>query len=72
MTDIQNDSPLSQGQILSQSLLAIDQFYLELDNLLELLKNKLAIHQNASRKGFNFRFENTSACTGQAAQDTFI
>ena len=34
MTDIQNDSPLSQGQILSQSLLAIDQFYLELDNLL--------------------------------------
>lgn len=61
MTDIQNDSPLSQGQILSQSLLAIDQFYLELDNLLELLKNKLAIHQNASRKGFHFRFENTSA-----------
>ena len=60
MTDAQNDSLPTQGQILSQSLSAIDQFYLEFDNLIELLKNKLVVHQNASRKGFHFRFENTT------------
>ena len=60
MTDTQTGAPPNQGQILSRSLLAIDQFYLELDNLLELLKNKLAKHQNTSRKGSYFRFENTT------------